>query len=172
MATLNQLNKGGISPALGFLAPTCYCTGDRGAVIATQGTDTTPVVTETYVSRVDIPMNTTITGLAILNGSLVAGNMILALTDSNGVVLAQTPSTVQAGAAAFQQVPFAAPLAVRGPGMYFLIAQFNNVGARFRSHTLGNFRAGKLTAQTYGTLPTFTPPTTFTANLGPVAETY
>ena len=37
---------------------------------------------------------------------------------------------------------------------------------------VGNFKAGKLTAQTYGTLPAFTPPTSFTASLGPIASTY
>lgn len=172
MATNGQVNKGGIAAAMGSLAPGCYSTGGAAAITATQGTDTTPVVTETYLARVFVPVNSTITGISILNGSVAAGNMTLALADSNGVVVAQTASTAQSGAAAYQQVALTTPFVARGPGMYFVLAQFNNVAARFRTHTLGNFRAGKLTAQTYGTLPAFTIPTGFTASLGPIADTY
>jgi len=172
MATVGQVNKGGINAALGYTAPASYATGDAPAVTATQGTDTTPVVTETYLARVFIPCNVTITGLSVLNGSAVAGNITMALADSNGVVVASTASTAQSGTAAYQQVALSTPYAAKGPAEYFILLQCNNTGARFRSHLLGNFKAGKLTGQVYGTLPAFTVPTGFTASLGPVASTY
>ena len=50
--------------------------------------------------------------------------------------------------------------------------QFDSTSARFRTHILGNFGAAKKTGQTYGTLTTLTPPTTFTTDLGPIADTY
>ena len=172
MATAGQVSKGGISAALGLNAPKCFHTGDVGASSTTMGTDTTPVVTETYIARVYIPLNTTLTGISVLNGSAAAGNIQVGLADGSGNVLATSASTAQSGTAAFQQVPFSAPITVKGPGEYLVMLQCNNTSARFRSHTLGNFIAGKLTGQTYGTMVTFTPPTGFTANLGPVADTY
>lgn len=174
MATAGQLNKGGIAPALGLNAPSSFSTGGAAAVTTTQGTDTTPSATETYVARVFIPINTTLTGISVLNGSAVSGNMTVALADSSGVPIAnaKSASTAQSGTAAYQQVPFASPVAVKGPGEYFVMLQFDNTTSRFRSHLLGNFKAGKLTSQTYGTIASFTPPTGFTASLGPVADTY
>lgn len=172
MATSGQVNKGGIAPALGLLAPTVFATGGAAATSATMGTDTTPVVTETYVARVFVPLNTTLTGISVLNGSAVAGNVTVALADSSGTVVAASATTAASGTAAFQKVPFAAAYAAKGPGEYFVLLQCNNTSNRFRSHAVGNFKAGKLTAQTYGTLPAFTPPTAFTADLGPVADVY
>lgn len=169
MARVTQF---GIDPALGLSAPSVYHTGDLAVSAAATGTDTTPVVTETYVARVFIPVNSTITGIAVLNGSAVAGNITVALADSNGSVLANSASTAASGTAAYQQVAFTAPIKVKGPGEYFVLLQCNNTGYRFRSHAVGNFKAGKLTSQTYGTLPAFTPPTGFTASLGPIADTY
>jgi len=162
----------GIDPAVGLNAPVSWPTGEAPATSTTMGTDTTPVVTESYVARVFIPLNTTITGLSVLNGSAVAGNITMALADSNGTIVANTASTAASGTAAYQQVALTAPVTVKGPGEYFILLQSNNTSYRFRSHTLGNFKAGKLTAQTYGTLPVFTPPTGFTASLGPIASTY
>ena len=167
-----RVTKFGIDPAQGLNAPVAWSTGEATATSTTMGTDTTPVVTETYVARVFIPLNTTLTGLSVLNGSAVAGNITLALADSNGSIVANTASTAASGTAAYQQVAFTAPLTVKGPGEYFILLQSNNTSYRFRSHTLGNFKTGKLTAQTYGTLPSFTPPTGFTTALGPIASTY
>lgn len=167
-----RVTKFGIDPAQGLNAPVAWSTGEATATSTTMGTDTTPVVTETYVARVFIPLNTTLTGLSVLNGSAVAGNITMALADSNGTVIANTASTAASGTAAYQQVAFTSPLTVKGPGEYFILLQSNNTSYRFRTHTLGNFKAGKLTAQTYGTLPSFTPPTGFTTALGPIASTY
>lgn len=174
MATAGQVNKGGINAALGLSAPKCFSTGNAGATSSTMGTDTTPSTTETYVARVFIPCNTTLTGVAILNGSAVAGNVTVALADSSGVPVsgAKSASTAQSGTAALQQIPFASAVDVKGPAEYFVMAQFDSTSARFRSHAVGNFKAGKLTSQTYGTIAAFTPPTGFTASLGPVADTY
>lgn len=139
---------------------------------ATVGTDTTPVVTETYLAEVFIGKNTRVTGLSLLNGSAVAGNVVLFLADANGNIVAQTASTAQSGTGAYQQIALPTSVEVLGPAKYFVGVQFNNVGARFRSLVLGNMGAGKLTGQTFGAVMPFTPPTTFTANLGPIAATY
>lgn len=149
-----------------------FATLSNPATSATQGTDTTPVTTTTYVARVYIDSNTTLTGISILNGSAVAGNATVALYDNTGRVVAQSASTAQAGTAAFQQIPFAAPYRAQGPGLYFVGVQFNNTGARFRTHAVGNATTATITGGTYGTFTAFTSPNSFTANVGPIAETY
>lgn len=169
MARVRQF---GIDPSSGLTAPVSWPSGGATPFTATTGTDTTPVVTETYVARVYIPLNMSLTGVSVLNGSAVAGNITVALADSNGSILANSASTAASGTAAYQAVPFSAITPVKGPGEYFILLQCNNTGYRFRSHAIGNFKAGKLTGQTYGTLPAFTPPTGFTADLGPIASTY
>lgn len=172
MATTGQVNKGGIGAALPYTASTVFHSGMAAPMTTTTGTDTTPVTTETYIAEVFIPCNTTLTGVAVLNGSAVAGKMTCALYDSDGAIVATTASTDQSGTAAYQKVPFSTVTPVKGPAKYFVGAQFNNTSARFRTHILGNFGAAKKTGETYGTVTAITPPTTFTTALGPIASTY
>ena len=167
-------NTTGLTAATGSTAPTVAHSGAIGASSATMGTDTTPSVTETYIVEIPVIANATFTGISILNGTAVAGNIQMSMATSAGVPItaAKTASTAAAGTAAFQQVPFATPWAATGPGKYFILLQCNNTGYRFRSHAVGNFGASKKTGETYGTFTTVTPPTTFTANLGPIADLY
>jgi hypothetical protein len=163
----------GIGPVVAGRGISVYHSGDAAPPTATTGTDTTPVVTETYFVRVYIQNNNTLTGISLLNGSLVAGNVIAGLYDGSGALVAQTASTAQAGAAGYQQIPFTAPYLARGPQIHFVAVQFNNTGARFRSHALGNFTTFKTTGTTYGTLPpTYVNPNSFTANVGAILDTY
>lgn len=167
-----RITRHGIAPAMGLTAPTCFHTGGVGASSTTHGTDTTPSATEEYVAEVFVPVNTAATGVAVLNGSAVAGNMQCALYDANGLLVATTASTAASGIAAYQQVPFTAVANLKGPAKYFVGVQNNNIANRLRTHALGNFGASKKTAQTYGTFVTLTVPTTFTTGVGPVADIY
>lgn len=151
---------------------TVYAAGDLPPATSTTGTDTTPVVTETYVSRVAVWANATVTGISLLNGSAVAGNVHVGLFNAAGVLVAESASTAQAGIATLQDIPFTTPYAAVGPGLYFIGVQFNNTSARFRSFPFGRFTAFKKTGETYGTFTTLTSPNSFTANLGPIALTY
>lgn len=165
---------GGIAAAGGFAVPTVFHSGGMAPNTTTTGTDTTPVVTETYICEVFVPHNCTLTGVSVLNGSAVAGNMQISLADSAGnpIAAAQTASTAASGTAAYQKVPFVTPYAAKGPAKYFILLQNNNVANRYRSHILGNFGASKKTAEVYGTFTVVTPPTTFTTGLGPIADLY
>ena len=169
MATVSQLSRGGVNAIGGHNASS---TGDAPAMVATVGTDTTPSITETYVARVFLPTNATVTGVAILNGSLVAGNVMAILYNAAGVPVAQSASTAQAGAAGYQQIAFTAPFAAQGPGRYFIGVQCNNVGARLRTHAVGVFPAFKKTGETFGTATALTTVSTFTTAVGPIASTY
>lgn len=138
----------------------------------TTGTDTTPVVTETYIAEVYVANNCDATGVTILNGSAVAGNLKGALYDGLGNVVAQTASTAQSGTAALQAIAFTAVAKIKGPATYFIGVQCNSTSARIRTHTLGVMAAAKKTGETFGTITPITPPTTFTTALGPVASLY
>ncbi len=151
--------------------PTVFHSGDAAPMTTTTGTDTTPVTTETYICEVFIPVVTTLTGISVLNGSAVAGNLFVALARSDGTILASSAATAQSGTAAYQKIPFTSTQVVRG-GRYFILLQCSSTSARFRSHILGNFGASKKTGETNGTFTTITIPTTFTADLGPIADTY
>lgn len=173
MATTGQVAKGGINQ---FGAPdtevSVFHTGEVGPTTTTTGTDTTPVVTETYVARVFIAANATVSGVSLLNGTAVGGNVVAILYDRNGIPLTQSASIAQSGTAAYQDFVFPAPVRLRGPGLHFVGFQFNNVAARFRTHAVGRFTAFKKTGETFGTATAVTSPNTFTAGQGPIASTY
>jgi hypothetical protein len=171
MATTSQVNKGGINPAMPYAVPTVFHSGNIGPATTTTGTDTTPSVTETYVVEVFVPANHQSTGAALLNGTAVAGNVTAILYDSNGAPIAQSASAAQSGTAAYQKFAWSAVQNLKGPARYFIGVQFDNTGARFRSHILGNFISGKKTGETYGTATAITT-STFTTNLGPFADLY
>ncbi len=166
---------GGIAAAGGFaVAPRNIHTGGISVTQTTDGNDTTPATTETYIAEVFVPCNMTITGIALFNGSATgSGDVTVALANSSGAVVGtQSASTAVSGTDAFQRVPLGATYAAVGPAVYYVLVQYNNTATRFNTHLLGNFGASKKTAETYGTFTTITPPTTFTANQGPIASLY
>jgi len=165
---------GGIAAAGGFsVVPSNWHTGGMTAQVNTDGTDATPSVTETYVAAVHVPANATITGISIFNGSATgSGNVTAFLANSTGTVVANTASTAISGTDAFQRVAFTGTYAAKGPATYYVATQYNNTSSRFNTHTFGDFRAGKITGTVYGTLVSFTPPTSFTTALGPIASLY
>jgi hypothetical protein len=172
MATHGKVNKSGISPAHPTrLGSTVFHSGRAAPLTTTAGTDTTPSVTETYIAEVYVDHNTTLTGASLLNGSAVAGNITAILYDANGVPMGQSASTAQSGTAAYQNFAFSSTIEIVGPARYFVGFQFNNTSARFRSHIVGNFIAGKKTGETYGTATAITI-SSFTTNLGPIADLY
>jgi len=166
---------GGIAAAGGFSAsPRWIHTGSYPAIISTSGTDSTPVTTETYVSEIWVPCNMTITGVALFNGSNVTGNVTVGLADSTGapIAAAKSASTAGSGTDAYQRVPFATPYAAKGPATYFIQVQYDSGTARYNTHAVGNHGVLVQTSQTYGALTSFTPPTTFTANVSNMAALY
>lgn len=151
-------------------SPRLIHTGGHPAIASSEGTDKTPVVTETYLAEIYVPGNVTMAGVAVFNGSAVAGNMTVGILTASGTLLGLSASTAQANTDTYQLVPLALTLT---PGTYYVAVQFDSTSARLNTHTFGTFGAGKLTDQTYGTMPSgLTMPTTFTAGLGPIASLY
>jgi hypothetical protein len=176
-ASATTINSSGNVTVGGLVGPgtqsTVFHTGGVGPGVAAFGTDTTPVVTETYICQVDIPENATLTGLSVLNGSAVSGNIQVGLANSAGAVVASSASTnAGSGTNAYQAIPFSTTYTAVGPAKYFALVQYSATTARYRTHILGNFGAAKKTSETYGTLTTVTPPTTFATAGAIVCDTY
>ena len=165
----NQLGRRGITAGGN---PTRYHTCDLPPATTTTGTDTTPVITETYIARVIVDFTSQLTGIAVLNGSAAAGNLNVILYDANGYPVASSGAVAQSGTAAYQSVPFTAAVTVVGPAVYYVGLQCSSTSARFRSHTISMVPASKKTGEVFGTVTAITPPTTFTTALGPIATTY
>lgn len=151
-----------------------FHTGGRVPASATDGFDTVPSVTETYVVPIFVPCNMTTTGISILNGSAIAGNIRPYLYDSTRTIVRNGTNGAAAGPAGYQRITWTSPANIKGPATYWLAYQCNSVGMRFRSHIFGDFPAGKLTGTIYNTAPAagWTAPTAFAANLGPIGMLY
>lgn len=152
-----------------WASPRLIHTGGKPATVNSEGTDKTPVVTETYLAEIYVPGNVTTTGVALFNGSAVAGNVTVGIYDAAGNFLGKSASTPQANADTYQLIPLALNLT---PGTYYVAVQCDNTGARVNTHTFGTFGADKLTGQIYGAMPSAVMPTTFTTGLGPIASLY
>jgi len=174
-----QTPTGGVGPAGGFSTPTVFHSGGSSpfsGIAATSGaTNASIVTTETYLCEVFVPVNAILTGIAILNGTAAAGHINVGLANSSGTVVAKSATNVSAsGTSTYQQVPFTATYSAVGPAKYFILLQGDSTSGRYNAHTIGNFGAGKVTTETYGTFLTTASysTTTFTTAIAPVADTY
>lgn len=159
----------------GTVSPRCIHTGGVTATQASDGNNSTPVVTETYIAECFIPCMMDVTGIAIFNGSAVGTDkLIVFLCDADGNVVANSDlaGTTAVGTDAFQLIPFTAPYQAEGPATHYVALQVNGTTYRFNSHILGSFGASKKTSTVFGTLASITPPTTFTTAVGPIASLY
>lgn len=166
--------SGGVAPAVALSAPSW--TGSIGALLATAGNDTACTNGGIFWAPIFVPCNSTITGIAYLIGSVGGTDKaIVALYSAAGALLANSAlaGTTVGTAANMQGLDFVTPYAAIGPAVYFIAVQFNGTTAKFRTHTIPGqkFVTGTV-AGTFGTLPTLTLGTTYTANQGPIAVTY
>lgn len=140
------------------------------------GTSAVHVAGTLYYTEIWLPANKTITGISVLNGATVGtDNLIVALYSNAGALLASSAlaGTLSAGANAFQDIAFTAPYAAVGPGRYWVVVQCNGTTATTRRIAASTFlnRTGSAVG-VFGTLAAITPPTTFTADVGPIAAVY
>ena len=178
--------SGAITPNGGIAAPTTtgfnplstvFHTGGYNALATTGANQKQIVTTETYFAEVFIPANTTLTGISVLNGHTTAAqHVFVGLARADGTIVAKSNTTTLQGTAdTFQQIPFTATYAAIGPAKYFIAVQSDQTTGFIATHAaLGNFGANKVTSETYGTFLTTASyaTTTYTANLGPIADTY
>jgi hypothetical protein len=167
--------QGGLTgPAGQALSPRNINTGHAPARVSTDGNDSTPSTSETYVQEIDVPYNCLVTGIELFNGSNVTGNVTVGLADALGNPIggAKSASVAGSGTDAYQKIPFAVPCALIGPGKYHIMVQYSSATARYNTHAAGRHGVLVQTGQTYGTLTAFTPPSAFVANVGNIAGLY
>lgn len=166
---------GGIAAAGGFsVSPRSLWIGSSAPAVSTDFNNSTPVITETYVSEIFVPCNMTVTGVALFNGTDVTGNVTVGLATSAGapITAAKSASTAGSGTDAIQLIPFAASYAALGPATYYIQVQYSSGTARYNTHLLGKHGVLVQTSQTYGTLTSFTAPTTFVTAVSNVGGLY
>lgn len=149
------------------------------APTATSGTDTANADTALFVASVFVPVNMVATGVKYLVGS-VGGTtkMIAQLNDANGTLLANstlTSSGTTAGTAAqVQTMAFVTATPIKGPALYYIGITGNGTTSKLRTipaHTQTGVYTAQL-VQTTVTPAAIAPPTSFTADVGPVAHLY
>jgi hypothetical protein len=118
---------------------------------------------------------TVVTGIRALIGATGGTDkFIFELHDSAGNLVATTATAgVTVGTAGtWQAIPFTAPVTVNA-GVYFIVVQLNGTTARFATYNapVTPLLTGSATG-TFGTGAAITPPTTYTAGVGPVAMLY
>lgn len=137
--------------------------------------DKTMVAGTRYYVGISLGFDTTLTGIEALVGSTGGTDLWnFELHDSTGATVATTllTGTTAGTANLFQRIAFTEPYEALA-GTYYIVVQSNGTTAK-----LGTFASAGLplvTGSATGTLGTpasITPPTTYTANLGPIAQVY
>jgi len=156
-----------------------YATIPVGSVAyGSVGTNTTLVAGTTYWAEVYIPANITLTGVAVLNGATVGTDkwIVGLYATAGGAVLANSAlaGTSSSGANGFQAIAFTGTYAAVGPARYWMAFQSNGITDTARTIAVSTFVdvLTKSATGTFGTLPSLTAPTTFTADVGPIAYVY
>lgn len=166
-------NTYGVAGVGGSVSPRLVNAGGTSAVLAADGNNSTPVITEFYISEIFVPCNMLVTGVAVFNGSDVTGNIKVGLGSSAGAILATSASTAGSGTDAYQLVPFTATYSAIGPKTYYILTFYDSGTARYNTFAVGKHGVSKKTGEVYATgFTAFTPPTTFTTALGNIAGLY
>lgn len=155
-----------------------YSTVDVGSVAyGSLGTNTTLVAGTIYVASVYVPRQMTITGVGVLNGATVGtNNGIVGLYNAAGALVANSAlaGNVTSGANAFQQRAFTGTYVALGPALFYVLYQANGTTDTLRTVATNTFIDVLTKSDTgaFGTLTALTPPTSFTADVGPIAYVY
>lgn len=144
------------------------------AYTSVNGTGTAPTATSLFCTELDVPYNFRMTGLGVLNGTVVGtDNHTISIYDSTGNLLANSAAAgvLAANASTYQNISLTTPYYLVGPALYFGCMQSNGTTATVRmvvSGTQDQILTKATTGQTFGTfVSSFTVPTTFTTAVGP-----
>lgn len=138
---------------------------------STAGSDATDKL---CITELFIPISTTLTGIAVLNGSTVGtDNMTVSLFDAGGVLLANSAAVgeVTAGADAYQSIDFTSPVSVDGPATFFVGVAKDGTTDSLAVAVTGVHFTTQQTA-TFGVFADITTPIAFEASAGPIISTY
>jgi hypothetical protein len=138
--------------------------------------DKTMVSGSRYYSSINIGFPATLTGIQALVGTTGGtDSWIFELHGPTGLLLATTATagTTAGTASTWQRIAFTATYSLTVPGTYYIAVQSNGTTAKLA--TLNSDVNPTLTGSAtgvFGTGASITVPTTYTANLGPMAMVY
>jgi len=137
--------------------------------------DKTMVAGTRYFVNVELGFDTDVTGIGVLVGSTGGTDLwTFELHDSTGALVATSLATgTTAGTAnTFQRLAFTSVYHAVA-GTYYIVAQSNGTTAKLGTYASPGLPlvTGSATG-TLGTPASITPPTTYSANLGPIAVLY
>lgn len=145
-----------------------------GVAYSSLGTSTTYGASGTwYVGEIYVPFDMTSINCNFLSGATVGTNSVVcALFNTQGQPLANTAlaGTATSGASSIQTIAWTSPVNLQ-TGRYFIAVQGNGTTDALRTIAASTY-VGTLAATqtgTFGTVPTLTVPTTFTALDSPIA---
>jgi len=145
------------------------------------GTNSAVVATTMYVADIEVPRTMPLNGVKVLAGGTVGGSDkgIAFLYKAGGgdpVAYSLLAGTTFTGTDTLQTLAFTTPYMANGPGKYFIGIQMNCTTTTLlrliTTSTFVNNLTTTKTGVTFGTLPRLTAPTTFTADVGPIAGVY
>lgn len=141
------------------------------------GTSAVHVAGTIYIAEIQVPRSRRVTGIGVLNGAVVGtDNLIAALFGPKGggpLMTSALAGALSAGANAFQEIPFIRPLELENDGKYWIGVQCNGVTATTRRIAASTYlNRTKSYVGAFGTIAALDVPTTFTADVGPIAYLY
>lgn len=140
------------------------------------GTAVNHVAGTTYVAEVELNLAKTVNGIAVLNGGTVGTNkrIVAIYSRLGGAALANSAlaGITSSGANSFQSHNFTSSIILQA-GRYFVAVQADGNTDNARMVAANTFRQTTTSVSgSFGTLPSLTAPTTFTADVGPIVELY
>jgi len=145
----------------------------------TSGTDVFGVAGTRFSVSLFLPHNMICTGIGYLIGSVGRTDKALVeLHDADGKLIANSAvAGVTVGTlATFQELSFTSAVELIGPQWYFLSVTLNGATAKIRTIptalSISQTALTKSATGTFGTVGDLVVPTTFTADVGPIAYTF
>lgn len=188
----SAIQQGGTIVKVGSISPRCINTGGTAASNTADGTEVSPSTTAMFTAELLAPAPSWSTGVSVFNGTYTnTWTERAALYSSTGQIIARTSTVTVAASDVYLSLPWshefvsvpgtATALAGRlylPAGTYYIGVNAAAVGSSNKhncfavgAHGTSNITIVAATAFDTTSL-TITPPTTFTANVGPYASLY
>jgi hypothetical protein len=159
-------------------ASTYFINGTVSTASFSIGVSTVPGTSgNMYISSIYVPHTRWVTGISVLNGTVVGTSLTLvSLYDATGTLLANSSTAGVTGGTVqtVWDIPFGTALMVTGPARYYFGASSAAGTGAFMLMGVANLGdvTGKMTAGTFGTLPNLVVPTAFTSVQTPIGCIY
>jgi hypothetical protein len=166
----------GVGPSSGAAYPWRWVS-DYVPATSTTGNNTTVTANSQYVGPVLLETNATITGVSYLTGTTGGTDkVIVALYNDAGTLVANSTvtgsgTTVGSGST-LQAVAFSGTYAATGPARYWVSVQYSGNTAKLQTVPIGTAFCASSTNATATPAATITVPTSFNANVAPLASLY